>query len=80
MTLHGGVRTVSDDGVLMQGLSIDHAQPQKLLGITKASSAVGRDKQLLRRAFSTGLPYMEPATVTTTVEKPVCREPGRLKC
>ena len=63
----GGVFALSaTTASLMQGLNQADSitlNPQKLLGITKASSLLlVRDKQLLRRAFSPGLPYMEPAT------------------
>ena len=62
----GGVFALSSaTASLMEGLNAADSitlNPQKLLGITKASSLLlVRDKQLLRRAFSTGLPYMEPA-------------------
>ena len=63
----GGVFALSaTTASLMQGLSQADSitlNPQKLLGITKASSLLlVREKRLLRQAFSTGLPYMEPAT------------------
>ena len=63
----GGVFALSSATAgLMQGLHRADSitlNPQKLLGITKASSLLlVRDKRCLLKAFSTGLPYMEPAT------------------
>ena len=50
---------------LLDGLSRAHSitvNPQKVLGITKTSSLLlVRDAAILSEAFSTGLPYMEPA-------------------
>ncbi len=63
----GGVFALSSaTASLMRGLNRADSitlNPQKLLGITKASSLfLVRDKARLRMAFATGLPYMESPT------------------
>ena len=63
----GGVFALSSTtSWLMKGLNRADSitlNPQKLLGITKTSSLfLVRDKARLRRAFATGLPYMESPT------------------
>ena len=60
----GGVFALSSSHAsLMDGMELADSitlNPQKLLGITKASSLLLlRDRTHLRQAFSTGLPYME---------------------
>ena len=60
----GGVFALSSSHAsLMDGMELADSitlNPQKLLGITKASSLLLlRDRIHLRQAFSTGLPYME---------------------
>ncbi|MAI95147.1 MAG: aspartate aminotransferase family protein [Synechococcus sp. MED650] len=63
----GGVFALSNAHVpLVSGLERADSitlNPQKLLGITKASSLLLlQQRDHLRRAFSTGLPYMQPPT------------------
>ncbi len=60
----GGVFALSNSyASLMRGMELADSitlNPQKLLGITKASSLLLlRDRTHLRQAFSTGLPYMQ---------------------
>ena len=63
----GGVFALSaSHASLMRGMELADSitlNPQKLLGITKASSLLLlRDRTHLRQAFSTGLPYMQAPT------------------
>ncbi len=63
----GGVFALSaNHAFLMRGIELADSitlNPQKLLGITKASSLLLlRDRTHLRKAFSTGLPYMQAPT------------------